>query len=137
MEGNVNQDGSFSHRWIDSSHRTAHDTAVTHINLPGLPNGNVPGLRLWDFDLRFQLRVVRYPGQISASGDSLPDINGNLLKDAVHPGSDLQRIDLTVTQIRLGFGLFQIGLGDGHSRSHGSLSELVTLLFNLEVCCQF
>src|SRR6201993_5578975 len=104
MESNVNQDGSFSHRWIDASHRAAHNTAVTHINLPGLSNGNVPGLRLRDFDLRFQLRVVCSPGKIGTSGDSLPDINGNLLKNAIHPGSDLQRIDLTMMQIRLGFG---------------------------------
>src|ERR1700740_3812620 len=116
MEGNVNQDGSFSYSGIDASHRAAHNTAVTHINLPDLPNGNVPSLRLRDFDLRLQLRVVCYPGEIGTSGDSLPDINGNLLKDAVHPGSDFQRIDLTVTQIRLGFGLFEIGLGDRHSR---------------------
>src|SRR5215472_8264392 len=109
MEGNVNQHGSFSYRRIDSSHRAAHNTAVTHINLPSLTNRNVPGLRLRDFDLRFQLRVVRYPGEISTSGNSLPNINGNLLKHAVHPGSDLQRIHLTVTQIRLGFGLFEIG----------------------------
>src|SRR6201993_1078088 len=137
MEGNVNQDGSFSYRWIDSSHRTADNTAVTRINLPGLPNGNVPGLRLRDFDLRFQLRVVCYPGEIGTSGDSLPDINGNLLKDAVHSGSDLQRIDLTMMQIRLGFGQFEIGLGNRHSRCHGSLRIFVTLLFYLKVCCQF
>src|ERR1700757_4414767 len=107
MEGNINQDGTFSHGGIDSSHRAAHNTAVTHINLPRLPNCDVPGLRLRDFDLRFQLRVVRYPGEICTSGNSLPDINGNLLEDTVHPGSHLQRVDLTVTQIRLGFGLFE------------------------------
>ncbi len=132
-ELHVHRDGAVLHRGVHALHPSL-DLAVAGVHGDPLADLDVLGLGLGDPELRLESVGPGHSRQVDSGRHPLSDLDRHLLKHAVDPGADLQRVDLAAPKPRDGPDLLDLGalhleLGLVQLPGHGQplLLEVVSL----------